>query len=49
MDINNLAVNTIRVLSAEAIQKANSGNYVQNVQNQYQFALVENALFVAKF
>ena len=26
MDINNLAVNTIRVLSAEAIQKANSGH-----------------------
>ncbi len=26
MDINNLAVNTIRVLSAEAVQKANSGH-----------------------
>ena len=26
MDINNLAVNTIRVISAEAIQKANSGH-----------------------
>ena len=26
MDINNLAINTIRVLSAEAVQKANSGH-----------------------